>query len=96
MAEEALKDIISPGVIQTITPELIIQVVAEHYNLTTLDLLSQRRSKEIVYPRQIAMYLCRNMTESPLQEIGKAMGGRDHTTIIHGTVNILKKKLSPN
>ena len=112
MAEEALKDIISPGGSQKITPELIIQVVAEHYNLTTLDLLSQRRSKDIVYPRQIAMYLCRNMTEVPLQEIGKAMGGRDHTTIIHGiekiskdiektptlqnTVNILKKKLSPN
>lgn len=112
MAEEALKDIISPGGTKKITPELIIQVVAEHYNLTPLDLLSQRRSKEIVYPRQIAMYLCRNMTEAPLQEIGKAMGGRDHTTIIHGiekiakdientptlqnTVDILKKKLSPS
>lgn len=112
MAEEALKDIISPGGTKKITPDLIIQVVAEHYNLTPLDLLSQRRSKEIVYPRQIAMYLCRNMTEAPLQEIGKAMGGRDHTTIIHGiekiakdmentptlqnTVDILKKKLSPN
>ena len=112
MAEEALKDIISPGGTKKITPDLIIQVVAEHYNLTTLDILSQRRSKEIVYPRQIAMYLCRNMTEAPLQEIGKAMGGRDHTTIIHGiekitkdiektptlqnTVDILKKKLNPN
>ena len=112
MAEEALKDIISPGGVQKVTPELIIQVVADHYNLTTLDILSQKRSKDIVYPRQIAMYLCRNMTEVPLQEIGKAMGGRDHTTIIHGiekiskdiektptlqnTVDILKKKLSPN
>ena len=111
MAEEALKDIISPSGSKKITPDVIIQVVAEHYNLTTLDLLSQRRSKDIVYPRQIAMYLCRNMTEVPLQEIGKAMGGRDHTTIIHGiekiskdiektptlqnTVDILKKKLSP-
>lgn len=111
MAEEALKDIISPGGTKKITPELIIQVVAEHYNITSLDLLSQRRSKDIVYPRQIAMYLCRNMTEVPLQEIGKSMGGRDHTTIIHGiekiskdieknptlqnTVDILKKKLSP-
>ena len=111
MAEEALKDIISPGGVKKITPDLIIQVVAEHYNITTLDILSQRRSKDIVYPRQIAMYLCRNMTEVPLQEIGKAMGGRDHTTIIHGiekiskdiektptlqnTVDILKKKLNP-
>ncbi len=110
MAEDALKDIISPGGTKKITPEFIIQVVAEHYNLTTSDLLSQRRSKEISYPRQVAMYLCRNMTETPLQEIGKAMGGRDHTTIIHGiekitkdlestptlqnTVDILKKKMN--
>ena len=69
MAEDALKDIISPGGTKKITPEFIIQVVAEHYNLTTSDLLSQRRSKEISYPRQVAMYLCRNMTETPLQEI---------------------------
>ncbi len=110
MAEDALKDIISPGGTKKITPEFIIQVVAEHYNLTTSDLLSQRRSKEISYPRQVAMYLCRNMTETPLQEIGKVMGGRDHTTIIHGiekitkdlestptlqnTVDILKKKMN--
>ena len=67
MAEDALKDIISPGGTKKITPEFIIQVVAEHYNLTTSDLLSQRRSKEISYPRQVAMYLCRNMTETPLQ-----------------------------
>ncbi len=111
MAEEALKDVISPGGVREITPELVIQVVADHFNLTTLEILSQKRSKDIVYPRQIAMYLCRNMSNAPLQEIGKAMGGRDHTTIIHGiekinadlqknptlqnTVDILKKKISP-
>lgn len=111
LAEEALKDIISPGESRTINVELIIQVVADHYNLTPLDLLSQKRSKDIAYPRQIAMYLCRNMTDSPLQEIGRLMGGRDHSTILHGiekinsdlakdptlqnTVDILKKKLSP-
>ncbi len=110
MAEDALKDIISPGGVKKITPEFIIQVVAEHYNLTPADILSQRRNKEISYPRQVAMYLCRNMTDTPLQEIGKAMGGRDHTTVIHGiekitkdlentptlqnTVDILKKKMS--
>lgn len=111
LAEEALKDIISPGESRTINVELIIQVVADHYNLTPLDILSQKRSKDIAYPRQIAMYLCRNMTDSPLQEIGRLMGGRDHSTILHGiekinsdlakdptlqnTVDIIKKKLSP-
>lgn len=111
MAEEALKDIISPGGTKKITPEVIIQVVAEHYNLTPLDIQSQKRNKEIVYPRQIVMYLCRTMTDTSLQEIGRALGGRDHTTILHGiekistdlknmptlqnTMDILKKKLNP-
>lgn len=111
LAEEALKDIISPGGPKEITPELIIQIVADHYNLTSLDLLSQKRNKEIAYPRQIAMYLCRSMTASSLQEIGRSMGGRDHSTIVHGidkitadveknptlqnTIDILKKKINP-
>ena len=111
LAEEALKDIISPGDAKEVTPEFIIQVVSDHFNLTPLDITSQRRNKEIVYPRQIVMYLCRNMTDTGLQNIGKALGGRDHTTILHGiekitadlaanptlrnTIDILKKKISP-
>ncbi len=111
LAEEALKDIISPGADKKITPERIIQVVADHFGITTLDISSQKRNKEIVYPRQIVMYLCQSMTDASLQEIGKYLGGRDHTTIIHGrekisaematnqnlvnTIDILKKKLSP-
>lgn len=111
LAEEALKDIISPDGVQSITPELILQVVADHFDLTPQEILSQKRNKEIVYPRQIAMYLCRNMTAIPLQVIGKVLGGRDHTTILHGiekitkdlqnnqslqnTIDILKKKIHP-
>ncbi len=111
LAEEALKDIVSPGDSKAITPEGIMQVVADHYNLTMLDLVSQKRSKDIAYPRQIAMYLCRTMTDVSSQEIGRLMGGRDHSTILHGvekissdlevsptlqnTIDILKKKLSP-
>ena len=111
LAEEALKDVISPGGTKEVTPEFIIQVVADHFNLTPLDILSQKRNKDIVYPRQIVMYLCRNMTDTPLQNIGKSLGGRDHTTILHGidkitndlqknptlqnTVDILKKKINP-
>ena len=111
MAEEALKDIISPGAQREVTPELIIQIVAEHFGLTPQDIASQKRTKEIVYPRQIAMYLCRDMLATPLQTIGSFLGGRDHTTIIHGadkissdlktyetpknTIAILKKKINP-
>ena len=111
LAEEALKDLISPNGTQEVTPELIIQVVADHYGVTPLDLASQKRSKDIVYPRQIAMYLCRSMVDTSLQHIGKCLGGRDHTTIIHGiekveaelatnsslqnTIDILKKKINP-
>ena len=111
LAEEALKDIISPNSERKITPELIIQVVADHFGITPLDIASQKRNKEVVFPRQIVMYLCQNLTGASLQEIGKYLGGRDHTTIIHGrqkiakdltknenltnTIEIIKKKLSP-
>lgn len=111
LAEEALKDLISPNEAHEVTPELIIQIVADHYGITPLDIASQKRNKEIVYPRQIVMYLCRHMTDTSLQQIGKFLGGRDHTTIIHGiekvesdlesnttlinTLDILKKKINP-
>ena len=111
LAEEALKDIISPNAERKVTANLIIQVVADHFGLTPLDIASQKRSKNIAYPRQICMYLCQEITGTPLQEIGKLLGGRDHTTIIHGrdkiaadlktntttanTIEILKKKLNP-
>ena len=111
LAEEALKDIISPDGIKEITPDLILQIVAEHFNITPLDIMSQKRSKDIVYPRQIVMYLSRNMIDISLQAIGKMLGGRDHSTILHGiekiekdlannqslqnTIEILKKKINP-
>ena len=79
-AEEALKDLISPDSRREITPELIIDIVAEHFNIKSEDILSQKRSADIVYPRQIAMYLCRQMTTNTVQSLGKAFGNRDHTT----------------
>ena len=90
LAEEALKDMISPNAVREVSPEMIIQVVAEHYKCSPTDIASKKKSKDIVYPRQIAMYLCRTMTSCPLQLIGKYMGNRDHTTIIHGTEKIAK------
>ena len=111
LAEEALKDLISPNAVREITPELIINVVADHYKIQPSDITSSKRNKEVVYPRQIVMYLCRHMTNTSLQAIGKELGGKDHTTIIHGadkitaelvdnealanTIEILKKKISP-
>jgi len=111
LAAEALKDIISPDKNREITPELILEVVAEHFEITTADLKSGKRSSEIVIPRQIAMYLCRHMTDTPLKAIGLMLGGKDHSTINHGvvkistelkynemlsnTVDIIKKKINP-
>ena len=79
-AEEALKDLISPDSRREITPELIIDIVAEHFNIKSEDILSQKRSADIVYPRQIAMYLCRQMTTNTVQSLGKAFGNRDHSS----------------
>lgn len=93
-AEEALKDLISPDSRREITPELIIDIVAEHFNIKSEDILSQKRSADIVYPRQIAMYLCRQMTTNTVQSLGKAFGNRDHTTILHGTDKINKMVIS--
>ena len=111
LAEQALKDIISPDEKRVITPEYIISIVAEHYNVTTADLCGNKRSSKIVIPRQVAMYLCRELTSTPLKSIGKSLGNRDHTTIMHGiekmekeiitdsnlnnTIDILKKKINP-
>lgn len=112
LAEEALKDIISPDEKKEITPQLIIDIVAEHFHIKPEDIKGNKRNSEIVLPRQIAMYLCRDMTETPLKAIGNLMGKRDHTTIIHGaekitkeidksdtmrnTIEVLKKKISPS
>lgn len=111
MAEEALKDLISPNAPKEITPQLIINIVSEHFGITSLDIMGQKRNKELVFPRQIAMYLCDDMTNESLQNIGKALGGRDHSTVIHGidkikdqiksndtlknTIEVLKKKINP-
>ena len=111
LAEKVLKDIISPNQKRTITPELIINIVAEHFDLTPSDLTGNKRSSKIAYPRQIVMYLCRHMTETTLKIIGDSLGGRDHTTIMSGInkiereveendatreiIDILKKKINP-
>ncbi|WP_244834158.1 chromosomal replication initiator protein DnaA [Clostridium sp. BJN0001] len=83
LATEALKDIISKKQGKHVTINLIQDIVASYYNLRIDDLTSQRRTRNIAYPRQIAMYLSRKLTEMSLPKIGEEFGGRDHTTVIH-------------
>ena len=82
--EEALKDIISPDKKRQITHKLIIDIVAEHFSITPEEIVSKRRNSEYVLPRQICMYLCRELTPDSLQIIAKSLGKKDHTTVIHG------------
>ena len=84
LAEEALREVFASHEPKNITCEDIIRVVASYYNISPEDIKGTRRNREITVPRQIAMYLCREMTDCSMSRIGDAMGGRDHTTILHG------------
>ena len=111
LTKEALENIISPEEKRPVTCELIIETVAEHFNISPDDIKSTKRNKEIAYPRQICMYLCRKMTADSLQAVGNSLGKKDHTTIIHGekkisdylkkdenlqnTIDVLIKKINP-
>ncbi len=112
LATEALKDIISKKQGKHVTIDLIQDVVSSYFNLRVEDLKSQRRTRNVAYPRQIAMYLSRKLTDMSLPKIGEEFGGRDHTTVIHAyekisenlktddslqnTVNDITKKLTQN
>ena len=89
MAEEALKDIISPHKAQEITPELILKVVCEHYDINKQAVLSSKKTKDISIIRQIIMYLCRDcINDISLKNIAEFLGKKDHTTIMHGITKI--------
>ena len=72
------------------TIERIQELVCERFSVTLDELCGDRRSQSIVYPRQVAMYLSRELTDSSLPKIGKEFGGRDHTTVIHATSKIAR------
>lgn len=111
LAEDALKDIINPDKKREITPQLIINTVAEDFNVNADDITSKKRSAEFVLPRQVVMYLCRNLTDVSLINIAKILNKKDHTTILHGSnkidsdmktnselkerIDIIIKKLNP-
>lgn len=83
LAAEALKDIIPSSRPRIITIQDIQQRVGEYYNLRMEDFKARKRTKAIAFPRQVAMYLSRELTDYSLPKIGEAFGGRDHTTVIH-------------
>ena len=111
LAAEALKDIISSDNRREVTPELILDIVADHFGITVADLKSKKRDSEIAVPRQICMYLMRTMPDTALKGIGAVLGGKDHSTVKYGvekiakdiesdemmtnTINIIKKKINP-
>lgn len=95
LAEEALKDVIYPNKPKEITPSLIINVVAEHFGVKAEDITSKKRNSEFVQPRQVVMYLCRELTDTSFTNIGKLLGKKDHTTIIHG-VNKVAAEIQTN
>ena len=88
IAKNALKDIINPNVKNVITIDTIIDVVASHYELSIDQLRSANRSSNVAYPRQIAMYLCKQLTPASLKEIASKLGKKDHSTIVHGIKKI--------
>lgn len=111
LASEALKDIISSKNNREVTPDLILDIVSEHFGVSIADLKSNKRNADISNPRQIAMYLIRSMTDTPLKSVGIFLGGKDHSTVKHGvdkitrevvtdetlsnTISIIKKKINP-
>jgi chromosomal replication initiator protein len=89
-AQDVLKDVFPQGDLVEITIERIQEVVAERSNLSIDELCGHKRSQNIVYPRQVAMYLCRELTDASLPTIGKHFGGRDHTTVLHANAKIAR------
>jgi chromosomal replication initiator protein len=90
LAQDVLKDVFPQGEVQQVTIERIQELVSDRFGLSLDELCGDKRSQNIVYPRQVAMYLSRELTDSSLPKIGKQFGGRDHTTVIHATSKIAR------
>jgi chromosomal replication initiator protein len=88
MAAIAIRDLVNPGSGQRVKIDDILRVVGKHYNVPKSDLLSPRRARSIVRPRQIGMYLAKTLTTRSLPEIGRRFGGRDHSTVLHAVRKI--------
>ena len=111
LAEAALQDIIYPNEKKIITTDFIVDIVSEHYNILPSEIYSKDKSRNVSFPRQIVMYLSRKLTDGSVTEIGKSLGNRDHSTVLHGcdkitrdiqndsslhnTIDVLIKKINP-
>lgn len=91
LAADALQDIITNKQPEKITIEMIQHYISENYGITMDEILSKKRTKAIAFPRQIAMYLSRELTDNSLPKIGQEFGGRDHTTVIHAHKKITEQ-----
>ena len=91
-AQKVLTDMGNTIKTRTITFEGITKVVAEHYNIKRDELFNKKRTQNIAHPRQVAMYLCRELADLSYPKIGELFGGRDHTTVIHAYEKISKNK----
>jgi chromosomal replication initiator protein len=90
LAQDVLKDVFPQGEAAEVSIKRIQELVSERFGLSLDELCGDKRSQNIVYPRQVAMYLSRELTDSSLPKIGKEFGGRDHTTVIHATSKIAR------
>jgi chromosomal replication initiator protein len=90
LSQDVLKDVFPQGEVSQVSIDKIQHAVSDRFGVTLNELCGDRRSQNIVYPRQVAMYLSRELTDSSLPKIGKEFGGRDHTTVIHATSKIAR------
>ncbi|MBI4559151.1 MAG: chromosomal replication initiator protein DnaA, partial [Candidatus Hydrogenedentes bacterium] len=89
MAEEILQDLIGREKIKPITIESVQRTVAEHFDVRIADLRGRSRQRQVAFPRQVAMYLCKQLVPNlSLNEVGEAFGGKDHTTVIYACQKI--------
>jgi chromosomal replication initiator protein len=93
-ATEALKEILTAAKAKVINYSVIQDAVARYYDIKPEEFKSKKRNREISFPRQIAMYLCRDLTDMSLPKIGDEFGGRDHTTVIHAIDKIVVEMAS--
>ena len=89
MAQKAIDDI--KGETKVISSDYIQDIIAKYFNITVSDLKGQKRSADVTFPRQIAMYLCRNVAQMSMPQIGRDFGNRDHTTVMHSCDKIEKE-----
>ena len=90
MAEKALKDIISPQAKKEITISKIVEIVADHYAITSDEIISNKKSNNLSYPRQICMFLARKLTNMNFKDIGIKLGNKDHSTVVYGEKKIIE------